>query len=244
MRYYPVYLDIKDKNCLVVGGGAVGTRKVETLLECGAKVTVVSIDAAEKLKKFSDGGVIRLKERAFQSADLDGVFLVIGATDDEDLNIKIHAEAQRRCVLCNVADRPEACNFILPSIVNRGDLIIAISTSGKSPAFAKKLRRQLEAQFGDEYAEFLDLMGAIRKKLLSKDHEPEAHKHLFEQLIERDLVQMLKNADSDTVNALLIDVLGEGYDFKTLMDMDDDTRRRQPETGKPLVSADESQRIE
>jgi precorrin-2 dehydrogenase len=234
MRYYPIYLDIKDRNCLVVGGGAVGTRKVETLMECGAEVTVVSIDATEKLKKLSDSGVILLKERVFQSADLDGVFLVIGATDNEDLNVKIHAEAQRRCVLCNIADRPEACNFILPSIVNRGDLIIAISTSGKSPAFAKKLRRQLEAQFGDEYAEFLDLMGAIRKKLLSKDQGPEAHKHLFEQLIERDLVQMLKKADTDTINALLMDVLGEGYDFKALMGMDDDTRRCRTETKKRL----------
>jgi precorrin-2 dehydrogenase / sirohydrochlorin ferrochelatase len=217
MRYYPIYLDIKDRNCLVVGGGSVGTRKVETLLECGAKVTVVSIDAAETLKKFSDRSVIQLKERAFQSADLDNMFLVIGATDNEALNFEIYAVARRRGVLCNIADRPEACDFILPSIVNRGDLIIAISTSGKSPAFAKKLRKQLETQFGNEYAEFLDLMGAIRKKLLSKDHAPEAHKHLFEQLIEKDLVQMIKNADLENINALLLDVLGDGYDFKTLI---------------------------
>lgn len=217
MRYYPIYLDIKDRNCLVVGGGSVGTRKVQTLLECGAKVTVVSIDAAETLKKFSHSNVIQMKERAFQSADLDNMFLVIGATDNEALNFEIYAAARRRGVLCNIADRPEACNFILPSIVNRGDLIIAISTSGKSPAFAKKLRKQLETQFGNEYAEFLDLMGAIRKKLLSKDHEPEAHKHLFEQLIERDLVQMIKNADIENINALLLDVLGDGYDFKTLI---------------------------
>lgn len=217
MRYYPIYLDIRDRNCLVVGGGSVGSRKVETLLDCGAKVTVVSIDAAETLKKLSDRGVIQMKERAFQSADLDNMFLVIGATDNEALNFEIYAAARRRGVLCNIADRPEACNFILPSIVNRGDLIIAISTSGKSPAFAKKLRKQLEAQFGSEYAEFLELMGAIRKKLLSKDHEPEAHKHLFEQLIERDLVQLIKNADIENINALLLDVLGDGYDFKALI---------------------------
>ena len=217
MRYYPIYLDVKDRKCLVVGGGAVGTRKVETLLECGAKVTVVSIDASEKLKKLSNSGLIRLKERAFQTDDLESVFLVVVATDDEDLNIKVHTAAERRRVLCNIADRPEACNFILPSIVSRGDLTIAISTSGKSPAFAKKLRKQLEAQFGDEYAEFLKLMGAIRKKLLSKDHEPEAHKHLFERLIETDLVQMLKNADTDAINTLLLEVLGDGYDFETLI---------------------------
>jgi precorrin-2 dehydrogenase/sirohydrochlorin ferrochelatase len=217
MRYYPIYLDIRDRNCLVVGGGSVGSRKVETLLDCGAKVTVVSIDAGETLKKLSDRGVIQMKERAFQSADLDNMFLVIGATDNEALNFEIYAAARRRGVLCNIADRPEACNFVLPSIVNRGDLIIAISTSGKSPAFAKKLRKQLEAQFGSEYAEFLELMGAIRKKLLSKDHEPEAHKHLFYQLLERDLVQLIKNADIENINALLLDVLGDGYDFKALI---------------------------
>ena len=100
MRYYPIYLDIRDRNCLVVGGGSVGSRKVETLLDCGAKVTVVSIDAGETLKKLSDRGVIQMKERAFQSADLDNMFLVIGATDNEALNFEIYAAARRRGVLC------------------------------------------------------------------------------------------------------------------------------------------------
>ena len=217
MKYYPIYLDIKNRNCLVVGGGAVGTRKVERLLECGAQVTVVSVDATEKLKELSDSGVIQLKERDFQTEDLDDRFLVIGATDNQELNFNIHAEAEQRGLLCNIADHPKACNFILPSIVNRGDLVIAISTSGKSPAFAKRLRKHLEKEFGDEYAEFLNLMGAIRQKLFSQDHEPEVHKHLFEQLIEKDLVQMLKNGDTESINTLLLDVLGDGYDFKTLI---------------------------
>jgi precorrin-2 dehydrogenase / sirohydrochlorin ferrochelatase len=217
MRYYPIYLDIRDRDCLVVGGGSVGTRKVERLLECGAKVTVVSIDVTEKLKELSDSCVIQLKEKDFQITDLDDRFLVIGATDNQEMNLKIHAEAEQRGLLCNIADHPKACNFILPSIVNRGDLIIAISTSGKSPAFAKRLRKHLEIKFGDEYAELLNLMGAIRQKLLSQDHEPEAHKHIFEQLIESDLVEMLKNGDTENINLLLLDVLGDGYDLKTLI---------------------------
>ena len=217
MKYYPICLDIRNRNCLVVGGGSVGTRKVKKLLECGAKVTVVSIDVTEKLKELSDCGVIQMKERDFQTADLDDRFLVIGATDNQELNIKIHAEAEQRGLLCNIADHPKACNFILPSIVNRGDLIIAISTSGKSPAFAKRLRKRLEKEFGNEYAEFLNLMGAIRQKLLSQDHEPEAHKHLFEQLIERDLVEMLKESDTENINLLLLDVLGEGYELESLI---------------------------
>lgn len=216
MRYYPVYLDIKDKDCLVIGGGSVGTRKVLTLLACGANVTVISSDATERLRELSNNGVIKLKERPFQTADLDGRFLVIGATDNQELNFKIHAEAEGRGLLCNIADRPEACNFILPSIVNRGDLTIAISTAGKSPAFAKKLRKQLDVQFGEEYAGFLHLMGAIRQKLLSQDHKPEVHKHLFEQLIESDLVQMIRNGETENIDALLLDVLGEGFELESL----------------------------
>ena len=143
--------------------------------------------------------------------------LVIGCADNQEMNLKIHAEAEQRGLLCNIADHPKACNFILPSIVNRGDLIIAISTSGKSPAFAKRLRKHLEKKFGDEYAELLNLMGAIRQKLLSQDHEPEAHKHLFEQLIESDLVEMLKNGDTENINLLLLDVLGDGYELESLI---------------------------
>jgi len=219
MRYYPIYLDIKDRDCLVVGGGSVGTRKVKTVLECGANVTVVSLAATEKLHQLSNNGEIKLEERPFQTTDLDDRFLVIGCTDNQELNVNIHAEAERRGLLCNIADRPKVCNFILPSIVNRGDLIIAISTSGKSPAFAKKLRKHLEKEFGNEYAKFLNLMGAIRQKLLNQDNEPEAHKHLFEQLIEKDLVQMLKNGDTENINSLLHEVLGEGYELEILMGM-------------------------
>jgi precorrin-2 dehydrogenase/sirohydrochlorin ferrochelatase len=145
------------------------------------------------------------------------MFLVIGATDNPELNLQIHTEAERVGMLCNIADRPEVCNFILPAIVNRGDLIIAISTSGKSPAFAKMMRKNLEKEFGTEYAEFLQLMGGIRNKLLNQDHEPEAHKPLFEKLIQRDLVKMIKDRDIVAINSLLFEILGEGYIFDELM---------------------------
>ena len=216
MKYYPIYLDIKNRNCLVIGGGSVGTRKVLTLLACGAKVTVVSNAATDKLKELSSNGMITLKERPFQTTDLDDRFLVFGATDNQELNFKIHAEAERRGLLCNIADRPKVCNFILPSIVNRGDLIIAISTSGKSPAFAKTLRKHLEKEFGDEYADFLNLMGVIRKKLLSEKHEPEAHKHLFEQLIAANLIEMIREQKTEDINSRLFEILGPGYRYDEL----------------------------
>jgi precorrin-2 dehydrogenase / sirohydrochlorin ferrochelatase len=216
MRYYPVNLDIRQKNCLVVGGGSVGTRKVKTLLDCGAKVTVVSPVATEKLAKMAENHKIIWHKRSYEVSDLDGTFLVIGATDDEALNIEISRDAEKQNKLCNIADRPEVCNFILPAIVQKDDLIIAISTSGKSPAFARKLRKDLERQFGDEYAVFLKIMGAIRKKLLSEKHEPEAHKPIFEKLIHSNLLEYIRSKDLQAINTELHNLLGTGYRFEDL----------------------------
>jgi precorrin-2 dehydrogenase/sirohydrochlorin ferrochelatase len=217
MKYYPVHLDIKNRRCLVVGGGAVGTRKVNTLLKCGAGVTVVSPAPTAQLKKLAAEGSISLRERAYQSADLKDMFLVMGATDDDKLNRQISQDAEHIGILCNIADRPEACNFILPSVVQRGDLVITISTSGQSPALAKRLRRKLEAQFGEEYSDFLHLMGAIRKKLLSQAHEPEAHKALFNQLVDSDLIELLRTGQKKELDLLLHKFLGEGYGIEELL---------------------------
>ena len=218
MRYYPINLDIQNRNCLVVGAGSVGTRKVMTLLKCGAKVTVVSPVISESLQDLQKTASLTLKARPYRTADLEGMFLVIGATDDEPLNRQISSDAERRNILCNIADRPAVCNFILPSIVQRDDLIITVSTSGKSPALAKKLRQTLESQFGKEYGDLLRLMGAIRKKLLSQAHEPEVHKPLFEQLINSDLIALIQNGKRVEINKLLFEVLGDGFQFEELME--------------------------
>jgi len=216
MKYYPVYLDIKNKACLVVGGGDVGTRKVKTLLDCGAAVTVVSPKSTHELLKLAESGAISLKRRHFRNEDLEGMFLVIGATDDAELNQFLSREAFARNMLCNIADRPEACNFILPSIVNRGDLIIAVSTSGTSPAYAKTLRKELEKRFGPEYADFLGIMGELRAKLLKTAHAPEAHKNLFEALIRSDLLRWVKNKDIPRINEILRQLFGKEYEIDTL----------------------------
>ncbi len=217
MKYYPVHLDINDRNCLVVGGGSVGTRKVKTLLDCGGRVTVVSQEISRQLRELAASGDIILAERSYRSEDLQGMFLVIGATDDERLNRQISKDAERLNTLCNIADRPEACNFILPSIVHRDALVITISTSGQSPALAKKLRQALENQFGEEYGTLLRLMGAIRQRLLRQAHEPEAHKPLFEQLLNSDLIGMIQRGEIEKIDALLLEILGDGYKFEELM---------------------------
>lgn len=217
MKYYPAHLDIQNRKCLVVGGGAVGTRKVNTLLECGARVAVVSPDPTAQLTRLASEGSITLRKRNYRSNDLTGMFLVIGATDDESLNHQVSKDAERAHILCNIADRPEACNFILPSIVRRGDLVITVSTSGKSPALAKHLRQKLETQFGPEYADFLLLMGAIRQKLLNQAHEPEAHKEIFHKLIDSNLIELMQAGKTEEINSVLYTILGEGYRIEELL---------------------------
>lgn len=217
MRYYPVNLDIRGRRCLVVGGGRVGARKARTLVQCGAVVTVVSPMIASAISQLAEKGSIALRKRPYQTDDLTGMFLVIGATDDEDLNRRIHTDAESRGMLCNIADRPEICNFTLPAIVQRGDFMMAISTAGKSPAFAKHIRKRLEAQFGPEYGALLDLMGAIRVKLLAEAHAPEAHKPLFEALIAGNLLGLVKARDTAGIDRLLESVLGPGYRYDVLM---------------------------
>ena len=217
MRYYPVQLDIRGRRCLVVGGGGVGTRKVETLLSCGARVDVVSVEITDTLRRLSERGDIALRERAYAASDVESVFLVIGATDDEDLNRRISADAAAANVLCNIADRPEKCNFILPAIVQRGDLVLTVSTSGKSPALAKKLRQDLERQFGEEYAVLLKLMGAIRRRLLAEAHAPEAHKPIFETIVHSDILDWIREGRMAEINRLLAETLDAGWRAEQLI---------------------------
>ncbi len=198
-------------------------RKAEGLLNAGAHVTVVSPEFSEGFSGLEESSArLETIRRSYSTADLDGKFLVIGATDNSELNRKISRDAESRNMLCNIADVPEACNFILPSVLRRGDLMIAISTSGKSPAFARHLRKQLEKQFGEEYTVFLRLMGAVRKKLLAQKHAPEEHKPIFQALISGGLPAMIREGKTEQADKLLENVLGEGFDYKSLMDTAED----------------------
>lgn len=220
MKYFPVFLKITARKCLVVGGGAVGTRKALSLVACGAIVTVVSPEATDTLKALAREGDITLKTRPYRPSDMDGMFLVFGATNTEALNRQINQDAEQLNTLCNIADRPEVCNFILPATVKRDDLVIAISTSGKSPAFAKQLRKQLEQQFGQEYATFLKLMGGIRSLLLKEKHAPEEHKPIFNRIIESGIIDLIRDGKKEEINAVLRNILGDGFTFDDLLELD------------------------
>lgn len=220
MRYYPVNLDVQGRDCLVVGGGAVGERKMKTLLECGARVTVIAPLATDTLQDLASKDHICLKLRAYQPSDTNGRFLVIGATGDEAVNEQISQDASEQGILCNIADCPRVCTFVLPAVVSQGDLVIAISTSNKSPAVAKRIRQVLEKEFGPEYATLVKVMGAIRERLLAEAKSPESHKQAFERLFDEGLLDMIRDKRTREVSALLQNALGEGYTWQALMRTD------------------------
>ena len=216
MRYYPIYLDIRDKRCVVIGGGDVAERKVFSLLNAGAKVTVVSPAVTAVLKGISEAGRLEIKERPFSKRDLKGAFLAYAATDNEDINYKISEEARKMGVLLNIVDKPEMCDFILPSVVERGPLSIAISTGGASPAFAKRLRLEMEERYGEEYALFLEIMAAIRRKLLTKEVESVKKRKFFNKLASSSIPEMIKVGRWKDVDRTIISLLGEDFSIASL----------------------------
>ncbi|HEX3692234.1 MAG TPA: bifunctional precorrin-2 dehydrogenase/sirohydrochlorin ferrochelatase [Solirubrobacteraceae bacterium] len=161
--FYIACLKLKARRCVVVGGGEVGLEKVEGLLACGGDVTLISPEAGPALAEHAREGSIRWEQRPYAGAgDLERVFLAIAATDDTDTNIAVYEDAERRAMLVNVVDVPPLCNFILPAIVRTGPLAIAISTAGASPALAKRMKREIAAQFGEPYAQLAVLLNEVR----------------------------------------------------------------------------------
>src|SRR5262244_4319617 len=158
-----MFVKLEGRPCLVVGAGAVAEGKIAGLLDAAAKVRVVAPEATEQVKFWAASGQIEWLARVCEPTDLEGMFLVVAVTNSQELHENIHAEARRRGVLCNVVDVPELCDFYYPAVVRRGALQIAISTSGESPALAQRLRKQLEKQFGREYALWLNELSKLRR---------------------------------------------------------------------------------
>lgn len=163
--YYPVLLKMDGKRCLVVGGGTVALRKVQTLSEHGADVVLVSPDICPELEQLSKDGIVRIIARDYKPEDLNGVYLAVAATDDAAVNEEVAAEAKRIGILVNVVDKPDISDFIVPSQFSRGDIIVAVSTCGRSPALARKIRGELESELKAEYAQLAVIAGEVRSEL-------------------------------------------------------------------------------
>jgi precorrin-2 dehydrogenase/sirohydrochlorin ferrochelatase len=216
-RYYPILLDLKGKRVLVVGGGKVAQRKIETLLEHGASVQVIARELTPPIALLAEKGMIHYAGRDFSESHLDRVFLVIAATDDAKLNRLVSDKAQQRGLLVNAVDQPSECNFIVPSVLRRGDLVVAVSTSGKSPAFARKVREELEEQFGEEVDLYLTLMGNLRINILSQGLPQGQNKELFEKLISSQLLLAIRQNDWDRAASIISEVLGRSFSPDEIM---------------------------
>lgn len=188
----PIFLKLADRPCLVVGAGAIASAKIAALLESGALVTAVAPRAAVDLQSLAAAQKISWLAREFQPRDLDGIFLVIAATSDSAVNRAVFLEAQSRNILCNAVDDPPHCDFYFPAVVRRGDLQIAISTSGQSPALAQQLRRELEGIFDESAGDWVRFLGELRREILAAHPPSDERKQLLIDLANSERAMLLR----------------------------------------------------
>jgi siroheme synthase-like protein len=204
--FYIACLRLVGRRCVVIGGGSVGLEKVEGLLACGGDVTLIAPEAEPELQEYAREGSIRWERRAYAGReDLEGVFIAIAATNETDVNIAVYGDAERRAMLVNVVDVPPLCNFILPAIVRTGPLAIAISTAGASPALAKRMKREIEGQFGEPYARLAVLLNEARGWAKGTLPTYQDRKEFFEGIVggEPDPVALLREGDEQAVRELI-----------------------------------------
>lgn len=191
--YYPIYLDIEERDVLIIGGGNVCARKAETMLKYGARVTVVSPEFTDEIEEWAKAGTVTIRRKTYEESDLEGASIVIASTDDQCINGRIARDCRRRKIPVNVVDVTHLCEFIVPAIVERGSIQIAVSTGGKSPALARTLKEDLQRAIGPEYDEVNRLLGTLRagaKKTLPTDVD---RKRFFDSIIADGVLDMLRN---------------------------------------------------
>jgi len=199
MSLFPAFLKLEKRSVLVVGGGAIATSKMPSLLNAGARVTVIAPKLSCDLAELVRNRDISWLPKPFEPSDLNGVFVVIAATNIRELNAAVFAEADQRNILCNAVDDIDHCHFYYGSIVQRGDLQIAISTNGKSPALAQRLRRELQEQFGPEYAAWLDWLGAAREVLRAQSPDPETTRRFLHQIASKPMFERFLRESVESV---------------------------------------------
>ena len=191
---FPAFLKLDGRRALVVGAGAIAEQKIPALLESGAVVTVIAPEARPAIRDLALEGKLRWLPRPFEASDLDGVLVVIAATGNVEVSRQVFAQAERRNVLCNAVDEPERCHFYYPSVVRRGDLQIAISTNGKSPALAQRLRRDFEALFDNSYGEWLNWLGHVRDLYFRKRMAREERARALHRIASRPVFERFRRS--------------------------------------------------
>lgn len=188
---YPIYLNVAGKNCLIIGGGPVAERKAASLFEYGACIKVVSPLAEKNITDWADQNLLKWFAREFEANDLDDIFMVFIATDDNSLNKQIADLCRSRGIMVNAVDDPPNCDFFVPSVLRRDSLAIAISTEGRSPLFAARLRRQLEKIITEEHGQFVQILGQIREELKESSLDINQRRQILEQIVDSDLLDLL-----------------------------------------------------
>ncbi len=196
---FPVFLNLRDRLCVIAGGGKVAQRKAETLIRCGAKVKVVSPRAEQQVMQWASDGLLTYCKKKFAENDLVSAFMVFAATDSGKENKRVFDICRQKGILVNAVDEPDFCDFLVPSVVRRKSLAIAISTEGKSPLFAKKIRQELEAVITEEYGEFLDILGEKRRQIKESVPDRTQRSRIFEALVYSDLLELLKEGKQEKV---------------------------------------------
>lgn len=213
MKYYPIFMNLAGRSCTVIGGGEVGERKALRLLACGAKVTVVSESATPDILILEKEGRLHHIEAAYEPGQIADAFLVIGATDRMAVNEAIFNDCRRLGILVNIVDDPIRCDFILPSLCERGDLSIAVSTSGKSPALAKKIRLELEHTYGPEYGILLQILGILRHQVLTAGGPSAQNRILFETLLCSPILEAIRHEEWERVQEIIQATTGLDVDL-------------------------------
>ena len=197
--YYPMMMNITGRRCVVVGGGKVAERKVASLLEAGAMVVLMSPAMTPLLSSMVKSGMIEHVSRRYRKGDLKRAFLCVVATDDRRLQERIWKEARDQGVLANIVDSDEDCDFLVPSYFRRGDLVISISTSGKSPALAKRIRKDLEEQYGWEYEVLLKVLTWARPRILQEVKDPKRRRSILERSGHPELLVLVRQSDPESL---------------------------------------------
>ena len=204
--YYPIFLNVSGKKCMVVGGGQVALRKARALLSSGANIEVISPALCSELDRLAEDGEITVLRKHYQPGDLRGAFIAIAATDDRRINLEVAKEARETAIPVNVVDDADSSDFILPSCICRGDVTIAISTAGRSPALARKIRTRLEKDLGDEYAALALLIAEVRAEV--KDQGIKVNGDDWQKALDLDLMlDLLKKGDREKAGTVLLDNL-------------------------------------
>jgi precorrin-2 dehydrogenase/sirohydrochlorin ferrochelatase len=204
-NFYMAALNLMGRRCLVVGAGTIGLEKIEGLLACDAEVVVVAPEADREVAELAESGAVEWRRRPYTAGDLEDCFLVIAATSDTDVNIAVYGDAEARAMLVNVVDVPPLCNFILPAIVRRGPIAIAISTTGASPALAKRMKSQIAELFGDEYAALALMLNEVRGWAKATLPTYQHRKAFFESIVngEPDPLELLRGGNEPAVKELI-----------------------------------------